>query len=93
MDQTQSTHYTLQATFDFRDVEKAIAAGAGINAGYAGRLRFMVRRGSKVTVQGSEDNLKSWLADLKRAGSVSGLLYAGLHANLTHAAPAADPVL
>lgn len=83
MDATQSTHFTLQATLDFRDVDRALRAKTDIQEHYEGLLMFKSRSGSKVVVLGSEDNLKKWLADMKQRGAISGLVYAGLHANLT----------
>lgn len=87
----QKTHFTLEGTFNFHSVPRATDAVDVIVAN-ANSLTYMGRKGTKVTVQGSEDNIKAWLSELKKRHVVSGLVYAGLHAELTQAKPAADPV-
>ncbi len=83
----QKTHYTAQVTFDFEQEGLAVSYGEAVNAHFKGRLELISRRGTKVTIQGSPDNLQLLIEPLRKARPA---LHTKLQDQLDRAEPAAD---
>lgn len=77
---------TVRATLDFNNVELATKLADGLRGSDHG-IELIKRAGAKLTVVGEIDALKGWINCLKMRGMTSGLVHAGLHANLTNATP------